>query len=346
MRGVSVLHGRMSIVDDLAVPPVAAGQVMVRVEACGICGSDLSLYKGAENFVEVARSADYALAQFDTDVPVTPGHEFAGVVMEVADDVTGFAVGDRVTGIGVVTDAETGSMSIIGYSNTYPGGLSERVVVDASWLRHIPDSLDFDAAALAEPLHVGEMHVQQSGWDGQRAVIIGAGPIGLGVVVALHARGATDVTVVEPSRRRREVATALGAGHTVDPKETDLRDVLATMSEPVHVFECSGRQGALTELTRISPYGSHVQVAASAFKPESFVPVVAQFRMLTINFGSGPVDDPYGTTLQRLADGSVDPNLLITSRRPLDEVVDAFEALSAPDAEVKIIIHPQSQDPA
>lgn len=344
MRGVQVLGGDLTVVDDLTVPAVAEGQVRIRVEACGICGSDLSLVKDAARFVEVAGIGDYDLARFDPYRPVTPGHEFAGTVLEVADDVDVFSIGDAVTGIGIATEKETQTMTIIGYSNSYPGGLSEEIVVDAAWLRLIPNGMDFDTATLAEPLHVGETHVQQSGWDGAPALVIGAGTIGLGVVVALAARGASDITVVEPAPRRREMAAALGAHEVVDPTATNVLDLIRSWTGPVTIFECSGRQGALGELTQSAPYGSHIQVAASGFRTEEFIPVVAQWRQLVVNFGSGPVDDPYGVTLQRLAEGRVDADQLITARLSLDRTAEAFTALSAPDEHIKIIIHPQHME--
>ncbi|CAM3306392.1 alcohol dehydrogenase catalytic domain-containing protein [Nocardioides dubius] len=346
MRGVQVLDGALRVVDGLSLPEVGAGQVRLRVEACGICGSDLSLVKDAARFVATAESGGFELARFDPTRPVTPGHEFAGVVVEVADDVSTLAPGDRVAGIGIATDHATGALTIVGYSNTHPGALAEEIVVDAGWLRVIPDAMSFDVASLAEPLHVGETHVQQSGWRSGPAVVIGAGTIGLGVVIALVARGCSDVVVVEPSPRRRELALALGATRALDPAEHDLAAVLAAAGGPVTVFECSGRQGAIAELTRIAPHGSHLQIAASAFGDETFVPVIAQWRQLVINFGSGPVDDPYGVTLQRLADGEIDAERLITARMPLPATAEAFAALRVPDEHVKIIIRPNAEEPA
>lgn len=340
MRATRVLNGRISVADNVPLPALGPGQVLVSVRSCGICGSDLSLVKNSARFVDVAREGGYGLVEFDPALPVTPGHEFSGVVLETGPGTQGFTRGDMVTGIGVVTDQETGRMSIIGYSNRYPGALGEQVVVDADWLRHVPDGMDHDTAALAEPLHVGETHVQQSGWDGQPAVVIGAGTIGLGVVIALRARGARSITVVEPSSRRRAVAEALGA-HRVEVPGAEAPAALAEAAEPLHVFECSGRLGALEELIRTVPFGSHLQVAASGFAPETFVPVIAQWRQLVVNFGSGPVDDPYGITLRRLADGVIDPELLITGRWSLDQVAEGFEALANPEDHVKILIRPR-----
>lgn len=340
MRAARLLAGALTVIDSAELPTLTAAQVRVAVHACGICGSDLSLAKDAQRFVRIAEEGGYDLAVFDPARPVTPGHEFSGTIVETGGEVDDFAVGDRVAGIGIATDAATGAMTIIGYSNTYPGALGEQVVVDAAWLRKVPDGLDLEAAALAEPLHVGEIHVQQSGWDGAPAVVIGAGTVGLGAVLALSARAAESITVVEPSPRRRAAATELGAHRVVDPAETPLADVLAEHDGPVLVLECSGRPGALDELTRLVPVGSHLQVAASSFAPETFVPAIAQFRMLTVNFGSGAVDDPYGATLRRLADGLVDPASIITARLPLESVGEAFEALASPADHVKIMITP------
>ncbi len=343
MKAATVLHGDIEVRDIPAPPDLGPGQIRVRIEACGICGSDLSLRKDVDQFVRVSRLGRHASSDFDADDYVVPGHEFAGVVDAVAPDVTSFSEGDRVTGLGIVTDQVTGERSIIGYSNSYPGGFGELVVINAESARMIPDGMSFDTASLAEPLHVGETHVQRSGFGtDDRGLVIGAGTIGLGVVIALRERGCDDITVVEPSPRRRQIATALGAHRVVEPP-TDGGPVAALdpgSTARVVVYECSGRQGVIEELTRTLPQGSYIQVVASPFTEETFVPVIAQWRQLIINFGGGPVEDSYGITLRRLAEGRIDPDLFITAHVDLHGVAQAFEDLRDPERHVKIVVHP------
>lgn len=343
MRAAALREGEIVVTEVPEPPAPSAGQLQIEVAACGICGSDLSLVKDAENFVRVAERGRFPLAAFDPTRPVVPGHEYAGTVVAVGSDVADFGVGDPVTGIGVATDPGTGVPTIIGYSNDYPGGYAERVTVDAGYARHVPDGLSLEAATLAEPLHVGETHVQQSGIRADDvALVIGAGTIGLGVVIALAAREVPLIVVVEPSPRRRELAQTLGAHVVVEPPSQGPVAALADLAEGRRVvaYECSGRAGTLGFLAENLPFGSAIQVVASPFAEESFVPVVAQWHQIVINFGSGPVEDPYGRMLARLAAGRIDPDLFLTGQVGLDGVARAFEDLKDPEAYVKILVRP------
>lgn len=344
VRAAVFQDGEFSVTEIPGPPEPGPGQVMLETMACGICGSDLSAAKDSRRFVEVSRAAGNELSVFDPDKPIVLGHEYAGRVIELGPDVAGLAVGDRVTGVGVVTNRATGLPSIIGYSNTYPGGFAERLVVDAAWQRQIPDSLSFEEATLAEPLHVGEMHVQQSELTPEEAaIIIGAGPIGLGTVVAARARGATHVIVSEPSARRRDAAVRLGADVAVNPDEDDPIETWRRLSGgegSVVAFETSGRPGMINSLMHTLPIGSRIQVAASSFSEEPIRPVVGQWRQIAINFGRGPVERPYDMTLERLAKGEIDTDALITGRVGLSGVGAAFHQLREPDRHVKIVVIP------
>lgn len=344
MRAAVFRAGSFSVTDTPGPPAAGPGQVMIETVACGICGSDISAAKDPHRFVEVSRDAGNTLSVFDPEKPIVLGHEYAGRVIEVGAGATSFALGDRVTGIGVVTEQDSGLPTIIGFSNTYPGGFGERLVIDAAWLRHIPEGMSFEHATLAEPLHVGEMHVQQSGLGaGDTALVIGAGPIGLGTVVAARAHGAAHVIAVEPAARRREVALHLGAHVAFDPAETDLLDTVARRTQAggtVIAFETSGRSGMINRLIHKLPIGSRIQVVGSAFSDDVIRPVVGQWRQIVINFGHGAVERPYEITLERLASGQIDADALITDRVPLEGVAGAFEALRDPERHVKIIVLP------
>lgn len=349
MRAAQYLDGQFTVTDVNDPPATGPGQLRIRVAACGICGSDLSMSKDPCRFVTVAAGAGFPLAVFDHSRPVVLGHEFAGTVVECGFGVEDFVVGDRVAGIGVATEAATGIPTIIGYSNEYHGAFGEFVVVDAFWVRNVPDGLSLEHATLAEPLHVGEMHVQQSGLSGaDAALVIGCGSIGLGTILAAKAHGAHTVIASEPSPRRRELAAAMGADIVVDPNEQDPIELWNTMMAEgrggtgiLIAYECSGRVGTLNALTHTLPFGSRIQVVASPFGEETIIPVVAQFRQIAINFGHGPYHEAYETVLARLADGEIDAEALITGRVGLDGLGEAFEALRNPDEHVKILVLPQ-----
>jgi threonine dehydrogenase-like Zn-dependent dehydrogenase len=126
---------------------------------------------------------------------------------------------DEPPATGVATEGATGIPTIIGYSNEYHGAFGELIVVDAYWVRRVPDGLSLEHATLAEPLHVGEMHVQQSGLTtADAALVIGCGSIGLGTILAAKAHGAHTVIAVEPSPKRRELALKNGRRHRRRPR--------------------------------------------------------------------------------------------------------------------------------
>ncbi|KHO21688.1 alcohol dehydrogenase catalytic domain-containing protein [Mycolicibacterium setense] len=348
MRAAEYFDGRFTVTDVIEPPATGPGQLRIKVVACGICGSDLSMSKDPCRFVEVAAGAGYPFAVFDHSRPVVLGHEYAGIVVERGSDITDFEVGDRVAGIGVATEAN-GMPTIIGYSNDYHGAFGETIVVDAFWVRKVPDGLSLEHATLAEPLHVGEMHVQQSGLtEADAALVIGCGSIGLGTILAAKAHGAHTVIASEPSPKRRELALKMGADIVVDPGEQDPIELWNSMLTEgrggggiLIAYECSGRAGTLNKLTHTLPFGSRIQVVASPFGEETIIPVVAQFRQIAINFGNGPYHEAYETVLKRLADGEIDAEAIITGRVGLDGLGDAFEALRDPEAHVKILVIPQ-----
>ncbi|MFE3290518.1 alcohol dehydrogenase catalytic domain-containing protein [Rhodococcus sp. NPDC059234] len=349
MRAVQYHEGEFILTDVPELPALGEGQLRIEVVACGICGSDLSMSKDPCRFVEVMDAARYPLAQFDTERPVVLGHEYAGLVAEIGSGVDDFAVGDRVSGLGIVTDTATGIPKIIGYSNEYHGGYGEYVVVDSVWVRHVPDGLSLEHAALAEPLHVGELHMQRSGLtSADSALVIGCGTIGLGAIVAAKARGAHTVVASEPSPKRRELARLMGADIVVDPAE---QDPIAVWEERVEqggggegiliAYECSGRAGTIDMLLRSLPSGSRIQVLAAPFGDESIIPAIGQLRRIAINFGHGPTERGYEIVLQRLADGEIDADAIITGRVGLEGVGDAIAALRNPDEHVKIMVLPK-----
>ncbi|WP_405494165.1 alcohol dehydrogenase catalytic domain-containing protein [Nocardia sp. NBC_00511] len=356
MRAVQYADGEFTPAEVAEPPALGPGQLRIAVHACGICGSDLSMSKDPCRFVHVAEAGGYPLATFDTERPVVLGHEYAGLVTEIGTGVTDFAVGDRVAGIGLATDTSTGIPTIIGYSNEYHGAFGESIVVDAYWVRQVPAGLSLEHATLAEPLHVGEMHVQQSGLTAaDSALVIGCGTIGLGAILAAKAKGARVVIASEPSPKRRELAALMGADIVVDPAAQDpialWNSLVAEGNTLVGdaaagvliAYECSGRAGVLNSLMHEMPFNSRIQVLAAPFADETIIPVVGQFRRIAINFGHGPYENAYDITLDRLARGIVDAEAIITGRVGLDGVADAFATLRDPKEHVKILVLPNQE---
>ncbi|MFP6641667.1 MAG: alcohol dehydrogenase catalytic domain-containing protein, partial [Myxococcota bacterium] len=191
------IHGPDDLrLDSVPVPRPGPRDAVVRVAACGICGSDVGYLR-----------AGGMMGPTGTPMPI--GHEFSGTVEELGAEVRGVSLGDR-----VVVDPQGAANQIGngGSEGAFTRHLLVRNVPDGRCLIPIPDALSFEVAALAEPLGVGMQAVNRVRAEaGHRAVVFGAGPIGLAAVATLHDRGIEEIISVDLSETRLAVAKELGA---------------------------------------------------------------------------------------------------------------------------------------
>ena len=196
MKAAVLKNARELVIEDVPDPQIAGDEVLVKVAACGICGTDLHLYKHG------SLSPDARI-----------GHESAGTVADIGKGVKGFGVGDRVAVLGRVPCGEC-HWCVRGRHHVCPtrldvrGGFSEYVAVKPQMLAPLPDEISFRQAAVMEPMAVslhGIRLAQISPPDG--VVITGAGPIGLFAAALLRDIGVRGLVVSEPSEKRREIAS-------------------------------------------------------------------------------------------------------------------------------------------
>jgi (R,R)-butanediol dehydrogenase/meso-butanediol dehydrogenase/diacetyl reductase len=210
-------------IDDVPEPATRAGTVKVEVEWCGICGTDLHEYLEGPIFAPTAEAPHPLTGE---SVPITLGHEFAGVVAEVGEGVSRVGVGDKVVVepyiiCGRCDACRTGrynvcqTLGFVGLSG-YGGGFSQYVVAEERWI-HPLGELGTDVGALIEPLAVAYHAVKLSKAQTEHtALVFGAGPIGLVTTAALKAAGVEQVLVVEPADVRKQKAPGAGADHVID----------------------------------------------------------------------------------------------------------------------------------
>lgn len=332
------------VVDEIPDPQPRDGQVLIEIEATGICGSDLSAARHTDLFLQSARDSGTSLYSFDPKQDLVFGHEYAGRVITTGAGVENVSVGDLVAGYAIVDDAE-GVTRLCGYSNEHTGGFAQRMVVQAAAVHRVPDGVSPAAATLAEPLSVGEASVQRSQLNPENgAIVMGAGSIGLGVIAALSARAAQHVIAVEPSSRRREMAVQLGASLALHPDEANPVEVWqhqAGIEAPLVVWECTGKAGMINRIMHLVPPRTRIMVDGSCMMDDTIRPIVGTYKGLLIDFGYGPVADAYATSLERIGTGAVDALSLITAEVGLDGVGTAFDWLSNPNEHVKIIVRPE-----
>jgi len=208
------LTGKEKIeVRETDVPSPGPGEVVVRVRACGICGTDLHYYHGA----------------FPSSPSVPPGHEYAGEVAELGDGISGFEIGQRVAVEPLRNCRECGSCRTGNYhlcskrvllGAMAPGALAEYVTVPSYGLYPLPDAIDFELGALAEPLAVAVHGLHIVGLSmGERVLVMGSGAIGLLTVLAARAAGAGEVVATYRYEHQGQAALAAGATRVVKADE-------------------------------------------------------------------------------------------------------------------------------
>lgn len=333
-------------IDDLVPGP---GQVLVETLACGICGSDLHTVGHADHMVETAVEAGIATFNFDPGRDLVMGHEMAVTVLEAGPGTDAPEPGTHAAAMPFLTTPS--GMAVPGYDNDYPGGYSQRMLLDPGALVPVPNGLDPTVAALTEPIAVGVHAVNQSSAEqGRPAVVIGAGPVGLAVIAALALAGAEPIVAADLSPGRRRLAEQMGAHVVVDPGGTDRAEGFArsidalgpqTLGDtPPVIFEAVGVPGMIDMAMTGAPRGSEVVVVGVCMEPDDFRPIMGIYKHLTVRFVLGWTPEEFSASLLHLAEGRVDGRTLITDEVPLDDVPDAFETLATPGDQVKILVRP------
>jgi (R,R)-butanediol dehydrogenase / meso-butanediol dehydrogenase / diacetyl reductase len=343
MQGVLFRNGHLELGEVPDPPSPGPGQVLIDVLACGICETDLAVYQNTDEFIEGATESGVGTYDFDPDEGIVMGHEYAGRVIEVGPSVATVAVGDIVSGYATIVD-DDGVTRVAGYSNRYPGGFGERMLVHEESLERSPAGVSPEVATLAEPMSIGEKAVQRSEIDpSAAALVLGAGPIGLGAIAALCERQITPIIAVEASVVRRSLATQAGATTVLALNDSELASRVLAQSEGrsrVIAFECTGESGMIDKLIYALPRGAKIMVVGAHVRDDVIRPWVAVYKAIVINFQHGDTTNAYPITLSRIASGKIDAESLITARVGLDGVAQAFRDLQGWNEHVRIIVMP------
>jgi 2-desacetyl-2-hydroxyethyl bacteriochlorophyllide A dehydrogenase len=338
-----VLRGTELTVEEVDVPKPGPMQVMAKVLACGICGSDLHAAKYMDDMV--ASSARSRRAGVDMPAPdmskgIVMGHEFVAEVVEAGPGAEAWTPGTRVSSMPVLINPESPmGFASIGYSPDFPGAYGEYVIMSAPLLLRVPEGLPNDVAATCEPCAVGLHAVRMAKMQpGEHALVMGAGPIGLMTLLWLKHDGIKHVTVSDFAPARRELARQLGADLVVDPKDADVVDAVteAVGAPPKVVFEAVGVEGTLQQAMEAVDRGGRVVVVGVCMKEDKIMPMVGINKQLTVQFVLGYTPEEYAETLTALGSEAIDTAPLITRRVTLDELPAAFESLADP-SDCKIV---------
>ncbi|HRW04298.1 MAG TPA: 2,3-butanediol dehydrogenase [Caldilineaceae bacterium] len=347
-------HARHDIRIDNIPEPTAPGpgEVIIKVGACGICGTDLEEYTDGPLFIPV----DTPNPLTGRKAPLTMGHEFAGEVVEVGKGVTKFKPGDHLAPDVLLYCGECywcqrhqvilcDHLAALGQMGD--GGLAEYCKVPVKMAIPIPNGLSDDHAAMAEPLSVAVRAVRRGRLaPGERVAIFGGGTIGLFCLQVALAAGAGEIFVVEPLPGRRALAQQLGASAVIDPGAADPVEVVRQLTGgigPDLVLETAGVAPVTPVAIHAARKGGRIVLVGIPVAPTSFNFFEVVFTEKEIIGSLSHVyDEDYATAVRWLADGRIQAEPLISVRIPLDRLVeDGLQRLAAQAAEtLKVLVKP------
>ena len=316
--------------------------VLLRIDAVGVCGSDVHYYRTGRIGAAVVK------------FPFVMGHEFAGTIEKTGGEVRGLQPGQRVAvdplvACGHCDQCQAGrpntcrNQLFMGNPGELSGALAEYLVAPAECCYPVPDSMTAGQAAMIEPLSIG-VHTRRLAQmeAGTTIAILGSGPIGLSVLLACRAAADCTAYMTDLIGERLKMAAQLGARWTGSPKQTDVVKAISA-AEPTgvdFVFECAGEQETLTQAVELlKPGGTLVMVGIPEFDEVSFQAHTLRRKELTIK-NVRRQNHCVPPAIELVSTGRINVDPLMTHHFPLRETAAAFEMVSGyRDGVIKAIIH-------
>lgn len=336
--------GEPLAIEDVAVPEPGPGDLILKVTACGICGSDLHM----------TQVCDHDGGMSPLPPGAVMGHEFAGEVVEAGRDAAAdWRAGTRVCALpyiacGACAQCLAGNGRWCA-SSTYmglgklAGAYAEYVRVGAFEALRLPDGVDDSAGALVEPLAVGLHAVNKAGLQpGDTVLVIGAGPIGLAIALWCRFFGARHVVVSDLVSDRVARAAQFGATDGIDAahENTVGRFKQIAGARPDVVFDAVGVPGSQQLAMDCAPAGGRVVVAGVCMQPDRILPVKAITKELQVNYVFMYLKQDFAFAIDMLAQGRIDASAMITDTVGFDGFPQAFEALKTPTTQCKVMLVP------
>ncbi len=343
-------------VQEVEEPTIKPDQVLIRVKACGVCGSDMHFYETDED--------GYILYPGLTKFPTIIGHEFSGEIVEVGSEVEDLEVGDMVTAeemiwCGHCFPCRNGfpnhctNLEEIGF--TIPGAFAEYIAVGARYCWKLNALMDrygnedkvYEAGALTEPSSVAYNAVfERAGGfrPGAYVAVYGLGPIGLAVTAECKAAGAARVIGFELSANRRKLAKKVGADYVFDPREVTPHEVVMELTEgqgaDLHVEAAGAPHLTVPEMEKsLAINGKIVQIGRAATRVPMYLETLQVRRGQVFGSQGHSGHAIFPSVIRMMASGLIDMTQIITARYNLDQAVDAI-AKSVSREDGKIMVKP------
>jgi threonine dehydrogenase-like Zn-dependent dehydrogenase len=334
---------------DFPEPEMESGEVLIKVKACGICGSDIHGMDGSTG---------------RRKPPIVMGHEASGVIVEVGANVSGWKAGDRVTFDSTIYPLDdwftrkghynlSDNRKVLGVSpGDYRkhGAFAEFVTVPAHILYKLPDNVTFEQAAMVEPVAVAAHAVNISKIQpGASAVVVGAGMVGMFVVKILQIAGANPIISIDLDEKKLELAKEFGATHTFQSALTNLSEKIKELTKNRGAdfgFEVVGISETVNICINSLRKGGSAVLIGNLI-PEVTIPLQKVVTTELSLLGSCAINGEYEMVLDLLASGKISVDKMISAVAPLSEGADWFNRLYNKEPGLnKVILVPASPRPS
>ena len=334
--------------EEVAVPKPKRGELLLKVEGCGICAGDLKAAQGVARFWGGDGNPPYC------EVPFIPGHEFVGRVAALGEDAPeGFQIGDRVVSEQIVPCGKCwycrhgkhwlcDPHNVYGFKNYLNGGMAEYVILPAGSLNyHVPEALTLEQAALIEPFSCSLHGVRQSAATVDDVVVVaGAGTLGLGMIGALRRRNPRKLIALDMMEKRLAKAREFGADLALNPAKCDVRAEIAALTDGVGCdvyIEATGHPAAVQQgLDLIRKGGRFVEFSVMSGTSTVDWSIIGDAKEITI-VGSQLSPYCFEPTIEGIATGAIPTDGVVTHVFPLSEWKRAFEVAATQDA-IKVVL--------
>jgi len=332
MKRVKLIAPKRFIIEEVDIPKPALNEVLIKVKACGICGTDLHAYYGEHPFISY---------------PIVPGHEFSGIIEKTDEHV----VVEPLLTCGKCYNCKIGrynicnDLKVIGCQTD--GAFAQYITVPINKVFSIPKDMSFEEATFVEPIAVGIHAIKKAGdIKGERIVIMGAGPIGLIILQLSKIFGVKEVIITDILNSRLKLAKELGANYAINVKEENLIEwVYNTFGRDGidKVFECVGGDQSITinQAINLTRKGTRI-ILIGVFKRSLPVEIkLIQDRELEIVGSLVYTSIDFSEAINLLYTKKINVNKLISKLLPLERVEEAMKMLvEEKERYIKIILKP------
>jgi L-iditol 2-dehydrogenase len=323
-------HGKPIVIENRPDPRPGPDDVIIKVDRCGICGTDLSFTHGGI---------------FDFGAGVQFGHEYAGEIIETGTHVTGFKVGERIAVLPSVACGQCEACRTLHNNvlcNASPAtamvGFAELAKVPVRVATKLPATLSTTDGALIEPLAISLYGVKLAQVEpGDRVLVLGGGTVALYAIYWARRLGAGRIVAMSRSVRRKNLSLAMGANAFVPYGESEIGEVKEALGgTPRFVFECVGAEGMLSKaILHVAQFGKIVSLGFCT-SPDPIIPGMAAYKCASMQFAVGYSMKEFIYIADQMDKGHCDPKAIITSTTSLAELPATIDRLRGSNTETKV----------